>query len=161
MRILSALVLLALLASSPSFAADPVRVSAAIACDDKAVAQKLATAINGELSKASGFVVVDKLPQAKLIIYAKKDEKGAGWSIAITHLSNVESYFLAGKLLQSEQSDAVAVKPVLTQMVNKDGFLTHLDVVHFDGMTDADIATLARSVVTSFLAKIPVAQQKP
>ena len=39
MRILSALVLLALLASSPSFAADPVRVSASIACDDKAVAR--------------------------------------------------------------------------------------------------------------------------
>jgi len=159
MRILSALVLLALL-SFPSFAADPVRLAASVGCDDKVIAQKLAAAINAELTKVNGVQVVDKLPQSKLLVFAKKDEKGSGWSIAITHMSNVETYFLGSKLLQSEQSDAVAVKPVLSHMVERDGFLTRLDVVHFDGMTDTDIGVLARSVVTDFLAKLP-APQKP
>ena len=159
MRIPSALVLLALLAS-PSFAADPVRIAVAVGCDDKAMAQKLAAAINGELAKTSGFQIVDKMPQAKLLIFAKKDEKGDGWSIAITHMNNVETYFLGSKLMQSQQSDAVAVKPVLSQMLDRDGFLTRLDVVHFDGMGDGDMAVLARSVVTDFLSKIP-APQKP
>lgn len=160
MRILSALALLALLAGPSLAAAEPIRIAAAIGCDDKAIAQKMAAAINGELSKATGFQVVDKLPQSKLLIYAKKDGKGNGWSVAITHISNVETYFLASKLLQSQQSDAVAVKPMLNQMLNKDGFLTHLDVVHFDGMADPDIAVLARSVVTDFLSRIP-APPKP
>jgi len=163
MRILCALILL-VLSALPSYAADPVRVSASISCDDKAAAQKLAAAIDGELSKANGFQIVDKLPQSKLILYANKDvndrKNPNGWSIAISHASNVETYFLASKLLQSEQSDAVAAKPILTQMVNEQGFITYLNVAHLDELTDANVAIFAHSVVTTFLSKIPLPQKQ-
>ena len=158
MRMVIALLVL-LLGAPPSFAADPVRVSVSVSAGDKAVAEKLAGAVNAELSKASGYVIVDKLPQATLVLYANKDVNSRknpdGWSISIIHVSNVETYFLASKLLQSEQSDVVAVKPMLNQMVNEQGFVTHVNVAHFDELTDANVATLAHLVVANFLAKIP------
>lgn len=158
MRMVIALLVL-VLGAAPSIAADPVRVAASVSADDKAVAEKLAGAVNAELSKASGYVVVDKLPQATLVLYANKDVNSRknpdGWSVSIIHVSNVETYFLASKLLQSQQSDAVAVKPMLTQMVNGQGFVTHVNVAHFDEMTDANVATLAHLVVANFLAKVP------
>ena len=160
MRMIYGLVLLALL-GAPCFAADKTRVSATISSDDSAAAQKIAAAVNAELAKAIDVEIVDKLPQAKLILYANRDVNNKnpnGWSIAIAHVSNVETYYLASKLLQSEQSDAAAAKPMLAQMVNEQGFLTHLSVAHLDELSDAAVAALARSVVPTFLAKIPRAK---
>lgn len=158
MRLMIVLLMLAV-GAAPSFAAEPMRISASVSCDDKVVAEKLAGAVNAELSKASGYQIVDKLPQSKLMLYANKDVKDRknpnGWSIAIVHVSNVDTYFLASKLLKSEQTDVVAVKPMLTQMVNEEGFITHLNVAHIDEMSDANVAAVAHMVVENFLAKLP------
>lgn len=157
MRMVIALLVL-VFGAAPSIAADPVRVSISVSAADKSVAEKLAGAVYAELSKAGGYQVVDKLPQATLVLYANRDVNSRknpdGWSIAIVHVSNVETYFLASKLLQSEQSDAVAVKPMLNQMVNEQGFVTHVNVAHFDELTGANIAALAHLAVENFLTKI-------
>lgn len=158
MRMMVVLLMLAL-GGAPALAADPVRVSVSVSADDKVVGEKLAGAVNAELSKATGYLVVDKLPQATLVLYANRDVNSRknpdGWSISIIHVSNVDTYFLASKLLQSQQSDALAVKPMLNQMVNEPGFVTHVNVAHFDEMSDANVAAMAHMVVANFLAKIP------
>jgi hypothetical protein len=153
-----ALLMLAL-GAVPALAAEPVRVAASVSANDKAVAEKLAGAVNAELSKATGYLVVDKLPQATLVLYANRDVNSLknpdGWSISVIHVSNVDTYFLASKLLQSQQSDAVAVQPMLNQMLSQPGFVTHVNVAHFDEMSDANLAAVAHRVVADFLAKIP------
>ena len=148
-------VLCLLLTAAPSLAAEKVRVSVQIACNDREAAGRLAAAFTKAFNKAPDYELVDSLPQSKLMIYANRDtnslKNAEGWSIAIARVSNAQAYYAASKLADTQQSDALAVKQVITGMLNEDGFLKHLYVAHLDDLSDAAIETLADAVTAAFV----------
>ena len=75
--------------------------------------------------------------------------------IAIAHVSNAETYFLASKLLVETPTEDKRVKDVITAMLNEHGMLDHLNVAHMDAATDREIDLLCRSVVAAFVEKTP------
>ena len=154
MRILL-LSLCLLFAAIHADAADKIRISVSIACDDHEAAAKLAAAFAKSFAEMPDYELVDSLPQAKLVLYANRDSNSAknpqGWSVAVARVSNVQSYFAASKLENTQQTDALAVKPVITGMVNEEGFLKNLNVAHLDDLSDASIAILADAVTASFV----------
>src|SRR5579859_3968522 len=95
-------VLCLLLTAAPSFAAEKIRVSVQIACNDRDAAGRLAAAFTRAFNKAPDYELVESLPQAKLVIYANRDINSrtnpAGWSIAIARVSNAQAYYAASKL---------------------------------------------------------------
>lgn len=157
MRTLLALLCL-LFAAAPSVAADKIRVSVSIVCNDKDAAGRLAAAFTKAFAKAPDYELVDSLPQAKLMINANRDANSAknpgGWSIAFARATNVQSYFAASKLANTQQADALAVKPVITGMVNEDGFIKSLNVAHLDDLSDATADALADAVTAAFLKEM-------
>ena len=157
MRILL-LALCLLLSAGPSLAADKIRVAVAINCADHEAGGKLASAFAQSFAKTSDYELVDTLPQAKLLLYANRDANSAknpqGWSIAFARVSNVQSYFAASKLEHTQQTDALAVKPIVTGMVNEEGFLKSLSVAHLDDLSDASIGALADAITQVFVKEM-------
>ena len=157
MRFVLTLALLAFCAA-PSFAADKVRISVSISCNDHDAATRLGAAFTRAFAGAPDYELVDSLPQAKLMIMANRDANSAknpnGWSIAAARVSNVQSYFAASKLANTQQADALAVKPVITGMVNEDGFLKSLSVAHLDDLSDTSLDALAKALTTNFLKEM-------
>jgi len=151
-------VLCLLLTAAPSFAAEKIRVSVQIACNDRDAAGRLAAAFTRAFNKAPDYELVESLPQAKLVIYANRDINSrtnpAGWSIAIARVSNAQAYYAASKLTDTQQSDALAVKQVITGMLNEEGFLKNLNVAHLDELSDAAVETLADAVTSAFLTDL-------
>jgi hypothetical protein len=147
-----------LLTAAPSFAADKMRISVSIICNDHDAAGRLGAAFTRSFAKAPDYELVDTLPQAKLILNANRDinsrKNPEGWSIAIARVSNVQTYFAASKLADTQQADALAVKPVITGMVKEDGFLKSLNVAHLDDLSDANLEALAETVTAAFLTEI-------
>ena len=162
MRALTLLCLL--LTAAPSFAADKTRIAVSIICSDHDAAGRLAAAFTRAFTKAPDYELVDSLPQSKLVLYANRDANNRknpdGWSIAIARVSNVQSYFAASKLADTQQTDALAVKPVINGMVNEDGFLKSLNVAHLDDLSDANVEALAQAVTASFLKELAGATKR-
>ena len=156
MRALTLLCLL--LTAAPSFAADKTRIAVSIICSDHDAAGRLAAAFTRAFTKAPDYELVDSLPQAKLVLYANRDINSrtnpAGWSIAFARVSNAQAYYAASKLADTQQSDALAVKQVITGMVGEDGFLKSLTVAHADDLSDATAQALADAVTTAFLKEV-------
>jgi hypothetical protein len=144
-----------LFAAANAVAADKIRISVSIACDDHEAAGRLAAAFAKSFAVVPDYELVDSLPQAKLVLYANRDSNSGknpqGWSIAIARVSNTQSYFAASKLENTQQTDALAVKPVITGMLNEEGFLKNLNVAHLDDLSDASVAALADAVTASFV----------
>ena len=147
-----------LLTAAPSFAADKIRISVSISCNDHDAAGRLAAAFTRAFAKAPDYELVDTLPQAKLVLYANRDANNRknpdGWSIAIARVSNVQSYFAASKLADTQQADALAVKAVISGMLTEDGFLKSLNVAHLDDLSDANVEALAQAVSAAFLKEM-------
>lgn len=147
-----------LLAAAPSFAAEKIRIGVSITCNDQDASKRLAAAFAKAFNKAPDYELVDSLPQAKLVIYANRDSNSStnpkGWSVAFAQVSNAQSYYAASKLTGTQQTDALAVKQVISGMVNELGFLKSLNVAHLDELTDATADALAQAVTTAFLKEI-------
>jgi len=163
MRFVFALLSLALVAA-PSYAADKTRISVQIVCNDRDATAKLANSFTQAFAKAQDYELVDKLPQAKLMLYANKDvnsrKNPEGWSIAIAWTSNVQTYFLASKLNDSQQADAVAVKPIVTGMVNENGFIKNLTVAHVDDLSDTNVQALGELITAQFIKEMAGVQKR-
>jgi hypothetical protein len=148
-------VLCLLLMAAPSLAAEKVRVSVQIVCNERDAADRLAAAFTKAFNKAPDYELVDSLPQAKLVIYANRDTNSRtnpqGWSVAIARVSNAQTYYAASKLADTQQSDALAVKQVIAGMLNEEGFLKNLNVAHLDELSDATVEILADAVTSAFL----------
>jgi hypothetical protein len=163
MRILLTLLCL-LLTSAPSLAADKIRVAVSIICNDRDAAGRLGGAFTKAFAGAPDYELVDSLPQSKLVLYANRDSNSAknpnGWSIAFARVSNVQSYFAASKLTNTQQADALALKPVITGMVQEEGFLKNLNVAHLDDLSDANLEALAQAVTTAFIKEMAGATKR-
>lgn len=143
--------------TSLSFAAESTKVAYLVVCDDAAVTKNLSEAIEGRLKKAN-LEVTEKLPHGKLIVYAQQDindrVNSNGWSFAITHVTNYPTYFIAAKLLQSESTEAKSVEPAIVNMLQRDGFLTYINVAHADKLDESSIAVVLDYVVGEFAKRV-------
>lgn len=153
----SLLLLLALVTPAFLWAAEPLKVEYQIVCDDPAVSEKLSAAVEANFKKLN-LEVTDRLPRAKLFIYAQRDVNDrvnvGGWSFAIVHTSNAAIYFVAAKLISSEAPAVNEVKPALLSMVREDGFLTYMNVAHADRLTSENIDQIIQSAVRSFAERV-------
>ncbi|HEY8094491.1 MAG TPA: hypothetical protein VIE65_00155 [Methylobacter sp.] len=154
MRHLVIAIVIALFCYVPSSLADgPIRVAYLVICDDASVSKQISTAIETRLEKAN-FEISDKLPKAKLVIYAQKDINDRintnGWSFAVAHVTNKPTYFVAAKLLNSDSAEAKAVEPALMDILRSDGILTYLNVSHIDKLDDGTLAILTDNFVGEF-----------
>jgi hypothetical protein len=125
-----------------------------VVSDNKKVGDAVIAAATEEFRKHTDFELSQKLPLATLFLYVNQDvndkENPDGWSVAIAHAENVESLTLAGRLIDSRDETAKALKPVLISMINKPGFQSHLNVAHIDEISDENVKKLVDSVVSSF-----------
>lgn len=153
----SLLLLLSLVAPSYLWAGEPLKVAYQVVCDDSAASEKLSAAVEENFKKFN-LEVTERLPRAKLFIYAQRDVNDRvnvdGWSFAIVHASNTPTYFVAAKLISSETPAVNEVKPALLSMVREDGFLTYMNVAHADRLTPENIAQIIQSAVKSFAERV-------
>jgi len=153
----SLLLLLALVTPAFLWAAEPLKVAYQIVCDDSAVSERLSAAVEANFKKFN-LEVTDRLPRAKLFIYAQRDVNDRvnvdGWSFAIVHASNAATYFVAAKLISSEAPAVNEVKPALLSMVRENGFLTYMNVAHADRLTSENIDQITQSAVRSFAERV-------
>ena len=135
--------ILAFLISSTAIAET---VALQVICDDAAATKRIQSALETKIKK-EGLVLSDKLPDAKLFLYAQQNTGSTinknGWSFAIAHVSNRRTYYVAAKLFKSEAKEVKEVEPVLINMLQQEGFMTYLNVVQSDDLSEKSLATIA------------------
>ncbi len=138
-------------------AAERPRFAFAVICNDAALAQVLRSGIETRL-KAAGVDVTDKLPSAKLWVYANRDtgdrKNPDGVSIAIAHVSNVQTAMLALPYVKKDE----AIPETLRTMLGEEGFLQHLNVAHMDTPDAVQVKEVLDKLVSTFLQKYTPAQ---
>jgi len=149
---LLAALLFCLMAGAGAGAAERPRFAFAVICNDPALAQVLRAGIETRL-KAASVDITDKLPNAKLWVYANRDtgdrKNPDGVSIAIAHVSNVQTALLALPYVKKDE----AIPETLRAMLGEEGFLQHLNVAHMDTPNDAQVKEVLDKLVSTFLQK--------
>jgi hypothetical protein len=152
---LSAAVLFCL-AVNAADAAEPPAFGYYVICNDSGIAQRLRTGIEERFAKLH-VVTRDRLPTAKLLVYANRDSNDTrnteGISVAIAHVSNMEPAALALPYLKRNE----AMPEVLQAMLRKEGMLMHLNVAHMSTASDTEVNQLLDNVVTTFVQKYTAA----
>jgi hypothetical protein len=133
-------------------AAERPRFGFTVICDDPALAQVLRSGIEARLG-AANVDITDKLPTAKLYVYANRDsgdrKNPEGVSIAIAHVSNVPSAVLALSYIKRQEGMPEEVRA----MLGEEGFLRHLNVAHMDTPNAAQVNEVLDKLVSAFLQK--------
>jgi hypothetical protein len=128
-----------------------------VICDDPVIAQRLRTGIEERFAKLH-VVLRDRLPTAKLFIYANRDSNDTrnteGISVAIAHVSNMEPATLALSYIRRNE----AMPEMLQSMLREEGMLMHLNVAHMTMPSDTEVNRLLDNVVTTFVQKYPAAE---
>jgi hypothetical protein len=128
-----------------------------VVCDDDKAHQLISKAIESKLKKAN-LEVTEKLPKAKLIVYAQKDTNDRvnpeGWSFAISHVSNYATYFVAAKLLDTQYPEVKQAEPAIMDMLKHDGFLTYINVGHIDKLNEQTVSKLSEGIVQEFAKRV-------
>lgn len=152
---LSAAVLFCL-AANAVHAAEPPAFGYSVICDDPVIAQRLRTGIEERFAKLH-VVTRDRLPTAKLFVYANRDindtRNTEGISVAIAHVSNMEPAMLALSYIKRNE----AMPEVLQAMLREEGMLLHLNVAHLSTPSETAVNELLDNVVTTFVRKYTVA----
>lgn len=130
-----------------------------VICDDAVIAQRLRTGIEERFAKLH-VVTRDRLPTAKLLVYANRDSNDTrnseGVSVAIAHVSNMESATLALPYIKRNEP----MPDALQAMLREEGMLMHLNVAHMSTSSDAEVNQLLDSVVAAFVQKYTVADTR-
>jgi hypothetical protein len=138
-------------------AAERPRFAFAVICNDPALAQVLRSGIEARLVAANADIT-DKLPTAKLFVYANRDsgdrKNPEGVSIAIAHVSNAQTAVLALSYVKRNEG----MPEMLRSMLGEEGFLQHLNVAHMDTPSDAQVNEVLDKLVAAFLQKYTAAQ---
>ena len=150
------LILVGLLVFPANATEQILKVSYQVVCADPRLEKQFSTAIKRRIL-ATGLNMTDRLPKAKLLIYINQDINDSinpdGYSIAVAHLTNYATYFLASKLIEGKSAEAEAVRPAIMSMLREEGFMTHINVAHIDKMNEKNIALVANALVDEFAAK--------
>lgn len=138
------------------------KVAYSVTCDDSNAQEKLEQAIAARLKAANLSIVEDPatgLPVAQLLVYAKKDGDNKinknGWSLAVAYVSNQKSYFVVGKVLSDKNIKLKEeIKSLFIHMLDEQGFLKTMNVVHMDELNDQYIADFANMIVDKFIQRL-------
>jgi len=141
----------------PAGASEPkIQVSYQVVCEDPQLEKQFSAAIKKRLGLA-GMEITERLPKAKFLIYVSQDVNDSvnpnGYSIAVAHLTNYATYFVASKLIESKSAEAEAVRQALMDMLREEGFMTHINVAHIDKMNEKNIVLVANALVDKFVEK--------
>ena len=143
--------------STQSLAEGSDNVAFLVICDNETVLKQVSKALDIRLKKAN-FQVSERLPKAKLIVYAQQDVNDRvndkGWSFAAAHVTNRSTYYLAAKLLKSDSAEVKAIEPAIMDMLKSDGFLTYLNVAHVDKLDEGTISIIADNFVGEFAKRV-------
>ncbi|MFC5550861.1 hypothetical protein [Massilia aerilata] len=135
-------------------AAERPRFGFAVICDDPALAQVLRAGIEARFH-AARVDIADKLPTAKLFVYANRDsgdrKNPEGVSIAIAHVSNMPTAVLALSYVKRQDGMPEEIRA----MLGEEGFLQHLNVAHMDTPSDTQVNEVLDKLVSTFLSKYP------
>ena len=144
-----------LLTSIACRAAEAQRLSYSVICDDAQLSAKIDAGVRARLMLAKKEIS-NNYPSGKLYLYLQRDvndrKNTQGVSVAIAHVSNLQTASLALEVIQKKES----VSAPLAAMLREEGFLKHLSVAHIDNATDEEITLLLDSVVKTFLSKYSV-----
>lgn len=145
-------VILFCLAASAVHAAEPPAFGYYVICNDSVLAQRLRAGIEERFAKLH-VVTRDRLPTAKLLVYANRDSNDTrnteGVSVAIAHVSNMEPATLALSYINRNE----AMPEVLQAMLRDEGMLLHLNVAHMSTASDTEVNQLLDTAVTTFVQK--------
>jgi hypothetical protein len=147
------------LAPVQACASAPTRIAFRVVGESPQLVEKFRADIDRLIRARPGYEVVDTAPVLKLLVMVNQDVNDRvnrqGVSIAITHVSNLEAYYIASKLIDSSQSDAASVKDPLISMIRQEGELEYINVAHLDKGSDAQIELVCESIVATFFEKVP------
>jgi hypothetical protein len=120
-------VILFCMAAGAVHGAEPPAFGYYVICSDPALAQRLRSGIEERFAKLH-VVTRDRLPTAKLLVYANRDSNDThnteGISVAIAHVSNMEPAALALSYIKRNET----MPDVLQAMLREEGVLLHLYV---------------------------------
>ncbi|MYM42188.1 hypothetical protein [Duganella qianjiadongensis] len=143
---------LSLLTFADCQAGEAQRLSYAVICEDAQLSARIDAGVRTRLMVAKKDIS-EKFPAGKLYLYLQRDvndkKNPNGISVAIAHVSNVQTASLALGLIQKKEP----VPAQLSAMLREEGFLKHLSVAHIDEASDEEIETLLDSVLNTFLSK--------
>ena len=149
-----AMTLLGLLISSAALAQ---KVSFEVVCDEPSVSERIQKALEHQL-KLEGLEMSDSLPEAKLFLFAQRTTSSRvnknGWTFAIAHVSNQKTYYVAGKLIDSNAMEVKEIKDVLISMIQENGFLTYLNVIHTDDLSEYSLSEVANNAATALSKRV-------
>jgi len=160
-RILSALLALGAMAAFPASAqtVHPTPIDYRVVGSNPEIVQKFNADIVKLIGKNSGYEIRRMAPDSKLFVYVNQDVNDGinnqGVSIAVAHVSNLEAFYIASKIIPSKQSDSISVKNALVNLINEEGELHYLNVAHIDKPTDSEIGEVCKSIVSTFFQKTP------
>jgi hypothetical protein len=158
MKRLFASVCILFFSSSIAWSAEKIRVSYEVVCDNSKISRAISEAISERLKRRSEIEVSERLPSAKLYVYAQQDVGDRvnpnGWSFAIAHASNQPTYFVGAKLLHSKEKAVEEIKPVLIEMLQEQGFIRYMNVAHLDEFSEKSLSILADNAVDEFLKRV-------
>jgi hypothetical protein len=147
-----------MLAAGAAHAA-PTPVFFRVIASDKAVGDKFSQRIESAIKAEGGYEIRQVAPTFEVIVFVNQDvndrKNPTGYSIAIAHVSNLFGYYIASKLLDSKQSDALSVREQLIKMIREPGQMEYLNVAHMDEATDDQISELSSSITSTFFSKVP------
>jgi hypothetical protein len=141
-------------------AAERPRFAFTVICNDPALAQTLRSGIEARLGAANADIT-DKLPTAKLFVYANRDvgdrKNPEGVSIAIAHVSNMPTALLALPYVKRGED----MPETLRKMLGEEGFLEHLNVAHMDTPNEAQVKEVLDKLVSNFLQRYVAPKVRP
>lgn len=156
MRVMKHLYLV-ILFSLTSFAAWAGDISLQVICNDPSASKRIQVALEDKI-KSAGLQMTNQFPSAKLFVYAQQNTESRinsnGWSFAVAHVSNRKTYYLASKLINSEVKEIKEVKPALVDMVKDEGFMTYLNVIQTDDLSDKYLLVVSDSIVSEFAKRV-------
>lgn len=151
--------LLAPAASAAPDAPNLIPVAYKVVCDEPAVCKRLESRIADLFGKQPGYAVRENFPAARLIVYVLRDSGSKvdpdGYIVAIAHVQNLETHYIAKKLLLEQPATDEGLKGAVTALLNDQGTMSFLNAAHLDDASDAKIEILARFLVTQFFEKTP------
>ena len=152
-------ILLALSLQAPVIAiAEPTKVAYRIVCEDQEATTMISNAIRSRL-EARGLNITDEFRLKKLFVYAQRDVNDRvnpnGWTFAVAHVSNQQTYLIASKLIPAKGPHIEAIKPTLISMVREEGFLNYLNVAHIDRLDPNTVSELVTNFVGEFIKRLP------
>jgi hypothetical protein len=152
--------LIALLLLFPTLSlADPVPVSIEVFGANEDAAKQLKHSLEDNIKAYSEVQVRnDKYPYMQLCVALQQDindrKNPNGWSLAIVHLSNIDTVHVAEQLAKSSDPKVKKVMPDIANMIREQGFVRYINVAHIDEFSKENIDIVVSGIIGEFVKRV-------